>query len=31
VASVATNASTLYIGGHRLYGDLTAWQTLKTK
>jgi hypothetical protein len=25
-ASVATNASTLFIGGHRLYGDLSQWQ-----
>jgi hypothetical protein len=29
VASVSTNASTLYVGGHRLYGDLSKWQTLK--
>lgn len=26
VASVATYGSTLYIGGHRLYGDLSRWQ-----
>jgi hypothetical protein len=29
VASVATNASTLYIGGHRLFGDVSKWQALK--
>lgn len=29
VASVATNASTLYIGGHRYFGDLSKYQALK--
>ena len=29
VASVATNASTLYIGGHRYYGDLSRWKAIK--
>lgn len=29
VQSVATNASVLYIGGHRLFGDLSRWQALK--
>ena len=29
VVSVATNASTLYIGGHRLFGDLTKWQSVR--
>lgn len=28
VASVATNASTLWIGGQRFYGDLSKWQSL---
>jgi hypothetical protein len=30
VAPVATNASTMFTMGHRLYGDLSKWQTLKT-
>lgn len=30
VQSVATNASTMFTMGHRLYGDLSKWQTLKT-
>lgn len=30
VASVATNASTLYIGGHRFFGSLKPWQAVKT-
>lgn len=29
VVSVATNASTIHIGGHRLFGDLSKWQALK--
>lgn len=29
VASVATNGSTLYVGGHRVYGDLSQWQAKK--
>jgi hypothetical protein len=31
VAAVATNASTMFTMGHRLYGDLSKWQTLKVK
>jgi hypothetical protein len=28
-ASVGTNASVLYIGGHRLFGDLSKWQAVR--
>lgn len=28
VSNVATNASVRYIGGHRIYGDLTPWQKM---
>lgn len=30
VASVATQGSILYIGGHRLFDDLSKWQAIKT-
>lgn len=29
VANVATNGSTIYIGGHRLFGDLKKWQAVR--
>ena len=29
VASAATNGHVLYIGGHRLYGDLSRWQSAR--
>jgi len=31
VASVATNGSTLFVMGHRLYGDLSKWQSVKVR
>lgn len=31
VANVATNSSLIYMGGHRIYGDLSRWQALKPK